>query len=329
MSRDVSSSSSPTKSRFPVGIAALFALIGVGTGLLVSTLRSGSSAFAPSSSEVILTVNGVPIPRETFVHRLQIANGRPLIQQMTEEELVLQFAKKKEVSPTDADIEAKYAETAKQPGFEDNLKKSQQTPQDVKGAIRVQLAREAVIAKGVTVTDAEAKAFYERNTLKTNPKSLYYVPETVQIAAILTETEALAKAALGELAKSVPFAQVAQKYSRDASKTNGGVLPPLQKGRWDASKLPGLQEKVFAMKPGDQTPVVQIAGKWWVIRCLVHQSETTIPYEKVQDDCRKLARQEKGLQANAQTMNSEYEAFKRAAELKAVAPEYADFVAKP
>ncbi len=302
----------------PVLVGAALLLIGGLIGGLIVARRQQADAD-------VLTINGNPITQEQFFHRLQIAAGAPVLRQMYAEEMQLQFAKQMGVLPTQAEVDAKYAEAQKQPNFAQNLKASRQTPEDVKHSLLVNLAQAAIYNKGITVSDADIHAFYDRNTDRRNPQARYYHPEAVQVAVIVTDKPADMDRALHELARGVSFADVARAYSKDQrSAANGGLLPVVQRGRVDPKKFPGLEAKLFGLKPGEQIDRVQIAGAYWIIRCLSHTPETTIPFEQVKDECREGAMLSKGLAANGKSMQDEYTAFQKEAEVKVLWPQYKD-----
>lgn len=272
--------------------------------------------------QAVLTLNDAPVTATQFQRRMASAVGVATLQQLTKEELQLQFAQKNGVLPTDAQVNAQYEELRKQPDFEKKLLAALKTPEDIKREIRVQLAGDAIITQGQTVTDAEVEAYYRRNVDKSNPKAHYYRPDTVVIAAIVAEIEAGIQAALNELARGVPFEQVAAKFSKDVSRQNGGVLPPIQRGRVDAKRLPGLEAKLFTMKQGDQFPPQKIGGIWWLIRCVNRLPETTVPFEQVRAECRRDALLEKGVRANGRVKMAEFEKFQSEAKIHVIVPEY-------
>jgi parvulin-like peptidyl-prolyl isomerase len=298
--------------------AALFLLGGI-AGSLITHLRDPSHA-------VVASVNGTPITQEQFFHRLQIAAGTPVLRQMTTEELLLAFARQMGVLPTEAEVQAKYDQAQKQPGFTDTLAKSHQTPEDLKHSLLVNLARAAVFDKGVSVTDADIRAFYTLNADKRNPNARYYRPQAVQLAVIITDKTADIDKALHALASGTPFATAARALSKDRSSANGGLLAPLLRGRMDAKKFPGLEARLFAMQSGQQIDRVKVAGAWWIIRCVGKQAEATIPFDQVKEECREGALLSKGLAANGKSMQEEYAAFQKEAQIKALWPDYAEAV---
>lgn len=103
---------------------------------------------------------------------------------------------------------------------------------------------------GVTVTDAEVAAEYERQ----KKESMQVVIKHILISFRVRppqEAEKLANQVYQELLKGANFEQMAKKYSDDiSSKENGGKLPPLSK-----DIVPDeFKKQLFDAKPGDIIP---------------------------------------------------------------------------
>jgi len=305
-----------------LGGAILFALGGV----------VGSVSAHRGDNPVLATVNGVPIDRQQYTHRCETtivnnaAVGPQVLRQMVTEELALQYAAKQGVTPLDLEIEAKYQEAGKSANFADNLKKSFQTPEDVKHAVKTNLARSAVITKGISVSDADVQNFYKVNTDTKNPNARYYRPDAVQVAAIISDKEADINNAVHELATGVAFADVARKYSKDKSSANGGVLPPIRRGQMNSQKFPGLQNQLFSLKPNQQIDKIKVGNTFWLVRCIGRTQESTVPFEQVKDESRQGALLVKGANTQGQAVQKDYQDFVKNADIKALQPRYRDAV---
>lgn len=281
-----------------------------------------------SNRKAIISINGVSVRQEDFLHRLEISGtangtaGELVLRQMIAEEVTLQFARKQGVLPSDEEVEKRYAEGAKQTGFAQNLMTTHQTPEDVKRSLQVQMAELALFSKGVTVSEQEIREFYRQNVDHKNPNARYYQPETVQVAVIVTDKEAAAKKALEALASGNTFEAVARAFSKDKSAANGGALPPVRKGSLNAQKFPEMEQMLFSMKPGEQRNLVKLAGAWWIIRCTGHVGEQTTQYERVREECRTGALLAKGLASNGRNMQEQFAAFQRDAQIQVARPEY-------
>lgn len=304
------------------GIVFLLTLLG--TALLCSYV--GYWLGTSRSNASIVTINGEGLSERDFLHRCQIATGTQTLQQMILEQEQLQFARKLGVFPPEKEVEAKFGEASRQPDFARTLASSHQTADDVRHSIRVNLAQAAVITKDITVSENDIRDFYVHNTDKKNPGARYYTPEAVLLAVIVSDTEADAKKALHELASGADFGTVAAHYSKDTSASNGGLLS-IRRGQMSTQKFPGLENRLFAMQVGQQLDLLPLAGKWWIIRCVGKTQEATVPFDKVQEECRAGALLTKGLQTNGPAMQGAFAEFQRTANIKATRPEYEQILA--
>jgi hypothetical protein len=300
-----------------------------GVLLFVIGALTGFALSRRGDNPTLVTINGTPIDRQDYAHRCEtvIANnaaiGQQVIRQMVQEELALQYAAKLGVMPTDADINRKFDEAAKSPGFYENLKKSLQTEQDVKRAIKVNLAQTAVLTKDTSVTDEDIQNYYKDNTNPKKPQARYYTPDAVQIAAVISDKESDIDNAIHDLARGASFAQVAQKYSKDKSSGNAGVLPPIRRGTMNNQKFPGMETKLFSLNPGDQVDKLKVGTTFWLVRCVGRTQEATQPFEKVKEECRQGALLLKGINARGKETQADYQGFVKTADVKAVNPQYA------
>ena len=149
--------------------------------------------------------------------------------------------------------------------FEEQIKKSGQTPEKVRENIRRQLAQqqwlEKQIADDVKVTPQEVEKFY-----KDGPPSKFDVPEMIQASHILVAVrrdappeDALAaenkiKAVADRLKKGEKFEDLAGQFSDDPNtKNKAGDLGFFQKDR----VLPEIGDAAFKLKVGEISPPVR------------------------------------------------------------------------
>jgi parvulin-like peptidyl-prolyl isomerase len=292
----------------------------------------GSVIAHRGDNPVLATVNGVPIDRQQYTHRCETtivnnaAVGPQVLRQMVNEELALQYAAKQGVTPSDTDVEAKYEEAGKSANFADNLKKSLQTPADVKHAVKTTLAQSAVITKGSSVSDEEVQKYYQANIDPKNSNARYYRPDAVQVAAIISDKEADIDNAIHDLATGAAFTEVARKYSKDKSIANGGVLPAIRRGQMNSQRFPGLENRLFSLKPNQQIDKIKVGNTYWLVRCIGRSQESTVPFEKVKEECRQGALLVKGDNTNGQAVQKDYQDFVKNADIKALQPQYHDAV---
>ena len=292
---------------------------GLNAGLLVALGAAAGMLFMyqrePANTSVV-TINGVSVSGKEFYHRLESVNAAALLQSMVNDELTLQFAQKQGAMPTAAQVDAKLAQARQDPNYAKNLAATLQTEDNIRHNLTVNLAKTNVYTKGITITDEEVRAFYVNNIRKNDPKSLYYVPQTVTVGIIVNRSLEDSRKALAELARGVQFTQVARRNSNDSSAAKGGLLPPIRRGQTDLSRYPGLEARLFQMSPGDQTEPTRFGDAWLIIRCADVTPEICMPFDKVRDDCREGALTLKGTMYNGEQVKAAYERFRKEADIK-------------
>ncbi len=127
--------------------------------------------------------------------------------------------------------------------FQKFLTSSGQTISDLLLRVKLNMLstkiQQKISKKKTTISEAEVEKYYREN------KSRYGTPETRNIQAILTKTEAQAKSAKHEIESGKSFASVAKAVSIDkTTKSNGGLIAGLTKG----TQSPALDEAEFSAK---------------------------------------------------------------------------------
>lgn len=274
------------------------------------------------SRKLLVAVNGVRITDDQLFTRLKIAGGLAAVHQMVQEELQVQFARKKGLAPTDAQVQARYDKISRQPGFLERLGASRMPLDTFKQRLRLQIVQEKVLSQGVSVSPAEVRGFYRQQTDPGNPNALFYRPAAVALSAIATTSPGQAAWALKELNSDTPFGVAAAEYSVDPSKSNGGMLSPLLRGRSPLSRAPALEAAVFGLKPGDRLGPVLYGKQWWIFQCVEKSPATTTPFAQAEADCREGATLVKGKRLNSKRVEAEFQAFERSSNLQAFQKAY-------
>lgn len=94
--------------------------------------------------------------------------------------------------------------------------------------------------KDITVSEEEAKKFYEEN------KNQFNTPETVTAKHILVDSEQKAKDIAEEIKNGLSFEDAAKKYSKCPSKAQGGNLGSFARGQM----VPEFEKAAFSLKIG-------------------------------------------------------------------------------
>jgi foldase protein PrsA len=196
-------------------LVALLATAGVSVSL--AACSGGSSGGA------IATVNGEPISRSAFDHKLENGPaGKQTLAQMVQSQLVDQYAKKNNITVTDAEIAQREADIkSKYPAgqFEQILKQQGLTEDDVHNILRQTIVVEKAVAPQVKVTDADVKAYFDKNHVQLDTQ------EQVRARHILVADLATANMIEAKLKAGGDFAALAKQYSTDpSSKDKGGEL---------------------------------------------------------------------------------------------------------
>jgi len=299
----------------PWGAAALALLAGFGGGVGVMRHRH-------EGQKVIAAVNGTPITQDQLFLRLQSAAGQPVMHKMVEEELQLQFAAKKGLPPTDAQVEARYQAIRKDPRFMPALVASGLSLDDYKRSLRVKLALANVLTDKISVSDAEVQDFYKAQSDPNNPQAQFYRPATMTFRVIATPNQKSALSALRDLNANSPFELVASEYSIDPSKSIGGLLSPLQRGRSPLSQNAPLEASLFGMKVGQiQGPVLFNKG-WWIFRCEDKSLGQALPFSSIKDEAVLGAKIVKGTKTNGPGVEKDFQDFERSSSLQAFWVQY-------
>ena len=216
----------------------------------------------------------------------------------------------------DMDVEARYnALRAQYPtpeAFDTELKKSGQTPEQVRHSIRLQLAQkqwiEQQIADQVKVTPAEVEKFY-----KEGPPSKFDSPEMVRASHILvkvskeaTPEDALAAenralALADRIKKGESFEAVAREASDDPSaKTNGGDLGAFSRDRI----MPEFADAAFKLKIGEMSAPVRTQFGYHLIKPTAHTPAHNASFSEAKDQIAAYLQEEKRKDAVAALVKS-------------------------
>lgn len=215
------------------------------TLLLAGTLSTSLAACASSSGGNVAAVNGQAISRSDFDHKLESSPAaKQILNSMVQMALLDQYARDKNIQISQADIDKQEAETRAKfpPGqFEQIVKQQGLTEQDVQAILRQQLILQKAVAPQVHVSDADIKAFFDKNHAQ------FDKPEQVKARHILVADLATANTVLAKLKAGGSWDALAKQYSTDpASKDKGGELGYFGKGQM----VPQFQAAAFGAKVG-------------------------------------------------------------------------------
>ena len=277
------------------------------------------------------TVNGEPISRqelEKVTDTLLQSNGRALkdlspadqrraFQSVTDDMVIdrILAAKSADVTVPDMDIETQYNVLRSQyptpEAFDAEMKKSGQTPEQVRHNIRLQLAQkqwiEQQIADQVKVTPEEVEKFY-----KEGPPSKFDTPEMVRASQILIRVrkeappeDALAaekkiNALADRVKKGESFEAVAKDSSEDANAKIGGDMDYFSRDRI----MPEFADAAFKLKVGQVSPPVRTQFGYHLIKVTDHKPAHSATFEEAKDQIAAYLKDEKRKDAVAALVKS-------------------------
>lgn len=288
------------------GLVALAAGCGGGSG-------SSSSANVPADS--VATVGSDSIAKSQFNLVLSAAKGTAakrgqtfpkvgtsqynqvrdqIVTWLVEQAELTQGGKQIGVTVAPKDVQARLTQL-KQSYFGGSekkwkaaLKASGETLPEVELQVRAQVLGEKIFDKvtgGVTVTDAQVKAYYDKN------KATYTTQESRHVRHILVATKAKAEQIETQLKHGASFAALAKKYSTDTtSAKKGGDLGTITKGQ----TVPTFDKAAFSLKTDQISQPVHSPYGWHIIEPLGPISPAKVtPFKKVQTQIRDTLLQSK------------------------------------
>ena len=174
-----------------------------------------------------------------------------------------------------------------EPAFREQLNR-------LKDNLLISYAGEKAIS-GVSVTEAEAKEYYEAN------KAQFNAGETVNASHILVDSEEKALAVYEEIASGKKtFEDAAREYSSCPSKENGGNLGDFGKGQM----VPEFDAAVFSMQVGEitKTPVKTQFG-YHLIKLVSKKEAAETPFEEIREEIKGALLNEKRRKAYESKIN--------------------------
>lgn len=252
---------------------------------LCTTLAACSSGGAVAT----VTSNGATsqVNRADFDGKLEgNPMARQILQQAVQEILLDQYAAKNNIVITDAQISTKEDEIkskfAGQP-WADVLKARGLSEDDVHTALRDQLIIEQAVGKNITITDAQVKAYFDKNHAQFDKS------EKVQARHILVPDLATANKVEALLKAGGDFAALAKQYSIDpGSKANGGDLGFFGRGQMVKS----FDAAAFSLPIGKISAPVHSAFGYHIIQVEAKQPAVVASLANTKDQITDQLRQQ-------------------------------------
>lgn len=284
----------------------------------------------------VAKVNGRRISRQEYYNRLermpidqqmQVEAGMAILNDMINQELVLNMAEKEKCRPTDAQVNERYAQMEKNPGYPGwaqfmayvRAARASLTKDQIKDQVRIQQAEFNLLTRGIDIPEKDVRAYYDGN------KTQFTVPENADVAVIQCDKQADAAKAM-QLLKTVEFATVAKQLSSEpSSRASGGRI-----GRPVYAEDPGWSKKVWttvlATKKGDITGPIPVSDKTGsailIFKVIRHNPPKTEKYEDVKFLIWDGMMRDRG--SRKWNVAQELEKFRQTADIKVMVDRYRD-----
>lgn len=202
-----------------------------------------------------------------------------------------EYAKKNNVTVSDAEVDAEIKQIAAKFPSEDEFKKKLAEQKMTPESLKEEMKKDFLLANAVkqykaslpSPASAEVEAFYKEHQQE------YTHGEQVTASHILLGTEKGADQAAKDAQKTkaedirkqlvagADFAKLAEENSSCPSKAQGGNLGAFEKGQM----VPAFEEAAFALKPGEISGVVETQFGYHIIKVTEHTDAGTDSIEKV------------------------------------------------
>lgn len=260
--------------------------------LLLLGLVTASVLLSGCSKKVMISVNGEKVSRDEFYSRLEQVPvqtntgtrlaGDHVVRKLIDEMLIIQYAKKKGVAPTDSQITARIERVKKQEGVDLGamLKQSGLSMDDYKKQQAVEQAFVNVISKNITISDSDLQKAYQQ-ALRDPKSGLKRVPQ-VAISLIAVKKAGL-PLVLKRLNSGENFNAVAKELSEDPTgkKTSG------QLGVWLVAGMPRVPPMIiqtaFATGQSKFSDPVFFGGKYYIIRVDRKREAKVTSFNEIKD----------------------------------------------
>lgn len=266
--------------------------------------------------DIAAEVNSVPITRKDLSDLVsatipRITGHRTLpeermryfrtqaLNQLIEQELLYQEAKREKTKVKKAEIEEELKKIKKrypdENSFNEDIKKKGLTYDEIKKGLerylfitKLMKTKEKEIDDKVVIKDEDLLPYYEKN------KDKFILPEQIRIRQILVsvdpgaggqewiEAEKKANGISERAMKGEDFSELAREFSDDKeTKENGGDVGLMHKGQLP---LPEIEEEAFSLKEGDTSVPIRIIYGWLVIKVEEKRPQKLLQFSELNKD---------------------------------------------
>jgi len=253
-----------------------------------------------------------------------------VLEQLIDRELLYQQSLKKGISIKDTEVNEQIDQIKQrypnEQAFKESMAEDHLTEATLKSKLEMNLAVQKFVEKefGGTpeVSEAEAKAFYERNP------QYFTQPEVIRVSEIVIKVDPKADAAKKQdarkkvediqkkIQKGEDFAALAKEFSQGPSAPQGGDLGIVPRGRMPKA----LDDAAFSLKPGEVSGVVETEVGFHLIKVHEKTPEKVVPFKEVEERIRQHLSNQKLKQKVDEYLNE----MKKTAKIERIPPKAAN-----
>jgi len=236
-------------------------------------------------SEAVASVNGVAITKDKLYDELVIQGGKVTLDNIISEELIMQAAKKANVSVTDEEVQSEIQLIIDNVGSEEQfdmlLSQYGMTRESLSQSKYYDILIRKILEPQTNVTEEDIKAYYDENV------DYLGTPATVRASHILVETKEEADEIYQQLQNGADFATLVQEHSIDtATVATEGDVDFFTAGEMETN----FSNAAFGLKVGEiSQPVESSAGYGYhIIKKTDEKAAATPTLEEKQEEIRLL-----------------------------------------
>lgn len=176
-----------------------------------------------SSDEVVATIDKTEIMKTEWLAEIEALYGKETLQQMINNNVMEQAAKKYKIEVTDEEIDLEIALLQVSQDVNDTLDLEDK---QLRKQVKAQIILEKVLAKDLVIEDEQIKAYYDEN------EDFFNAPTAYRTNIIVVSTEQEAETVLEELNNGSEFSVLAREKSlHTASASLGGDIGFISEGQ--------------------------------------------------------------------------------------------------
>lgn len=234
-----------------------------------------------SKEETLAIVNGTKITKNDLLDTLQQYYGDSItsvLDRMITEEVVGQEAKAKNITLTDADLNAEVSALKIDYGSDENfqsfLSYYGMTEDDLKNELKLTTLVRLLLQGSVEVTDEEVQTYFDENKANLGGSE-----EKVRASHILVTDKALAEDILAQLKDGADFAELAAEYGTDGTATTGGDLGFFSFGEM----VEPFSAAAFDLDVNELSDIVETEFGYHIILKTDYQEASEADFDSVKD----------------------------------------------